>query len=165
MVTNIVLVVIYAAYLKPAPALSVFHHARVRTMAAAMIALVMLVYALLLSRVENPHGLGKLSVIAAHYVAPPIYLIWWAATLDNERPGLWDIPLMVAPSVAYMAYVLIHGYVMGTYPYAMLNADRLSTPSMILHGLGMLLALIAACALFIILGRWLAARSPAKPIN
>jgi hypothetical protein len=78
-------------------------------MAAAMITLVMLVYALILARMENPHGLGKLSVIAAHYVAPPLYLAWWIMHARGDTLSLRDIPLMLVPSLAYMAYVLAYG--------------------------------------------------------
>jgi hypothetical protein len=62
---------------------------------------------------------------------------------------------MLAPSIAYMSYVLLLGHLTGSYPYAMLDADRLSPLSMVLHGAGLLLALIAACSAFIGLGRWL----------
>jgi hypothetical protein len=53
-----------------------------------------------------------------------------------------------------MSYVLLLGHLTGKYPYAMLDADRLSTFGMVLHGLGLLLALLAACSHFIALGRW-----------
>jgi cobalamin synthase len=152
--SNILLAVVYAAHLSRSRALRILRDARVRTMAAAMITLVMLVYLFILSRVESPQGLGKISVILAHYVSPPIYLAWWAATSHRDNIGIRDLPYMVAPSIAYMAYVLLLGHLTGTYPYAMLDADRISTWGMVVHGMGLLLALLAACALFIALGRW-----------
>ena len=155
--SNILLVLIYSAYWAPIPALRMLRDARVRMMAAAMITLVMLVYLFVLSRVESPQGLGKVSVIVAHYVAPPLYLAWWAATSHGDNVSIRDLPLMVAPSLAYMSYVLVFGHLTGSYPYAMLDADRLDPLSMALHGLGLLLALIAACSAFIGLGRWLRA--------
>ena len=153
--SNLLLVLIYVAHLEPAQGLHIFRDARVRTMAAAMITLVMLVYMFILSRIENPQGwLGKVSVIAAHYIAPPIYLVWWAAALRDDTISMRDLPLMVAPSVAYMGYVLLLGHLTGKYPYAMLNADQLGLLSMVLHGLGMLIALVGACAGCIALARW-----------
>jgi hypothetical protein len=65
---------------------------------------------------------------------------------------------MVAPSLAYTAYVLLLGHLTDRYPYAMLDADRLSTWGMVVHGMGLLLALLAACTLFIALGHWRYAR-------
>ena len=152
--SNILLVAIYVAHLSRFPALRILRDARVRTMAAAMIMLVMLVYLFILSRVETSQGLGKISVVLAHYIAPPLYIAWWAATSHRDNIGIRDLPFMIAPSIGYMSYVLLLGHLTGRYPYAMLDADRLSTLGMILHGLGLLLALLAACSLFIALGRW-----------
>lgn len=134
--SNILLVAIYAAYLAHIPARRILQDARVRAMAAAMITLVMLVYLFILSRVEAPQGLGKISVILAHYIAPPLYLAWWAASSHGDQLSVRDLPLMMAPSIAYMSYVLLLGHLTGSYPYAMLDADRLSPLSMVVHGLG-----------------------------
>ena len=128
-VTNILLALIYTAHLKPSRTLQVFRGARVRTMAAAMIALVMLVYALILARTENPHGLERVSVIAAHYITPPIYLLWWAATSGRDRLDLRDVPAMLAPSIAYMAFMLIHGYVRAQTATRQSLARRLPAPA------------------------------------
>jgi cobalamin synthase len=57
--SNILLVAVYAAHLSRSRALRILRDTRVRTMAAAMITLVMLVYLFVLSRVEAPQGLGK----------------------------------------------------------------------------------------------------------
>jgi hypothetical protein len=102
-------------------------------MAAAMITLVMLVYLFILSRVEAPQGLGKVSAVLAHYIAPPLYIAWWAATSHRDRISLCDQPFMIAPSIGYMSYVLVVGHLTGRYPYAMLDADRLSTWGVVLH--------------------------------
>ena len=152
--SNILLVAVYAAHLSRSRALRILRDTRVRTMAAAMITLVMLVYLFILSRVEAPQGLGKISAVLAHYIAPPLYIAWWGATSHRDKIGLRDLAFMIAPSIGYMSYVLLLGHLTGRYPYAMLDADRLSTWGMVLHGMGLLLALLAACSLFIALGRW-----------
>jgi hypothetical protein len=140
--SNILLVAVYAAHLSRARALRILRDTRVRTMAAAMITLVMLVYLFILSRVEAPQGPGKVSAVLAHYIAPPLYIAWWAATSHRDRIGFHDLPFMIAPSIVYMSYVLLLGHLTGKYPYAMLDADHLSTFGMVLHGLGLLLALL-----------------------
>jgi hypothetical protein len=152
--SNMLLVAIYAAHLSRARALRILRDTRVRTMAAAMIMLVMLVYLFILSRVEAPQGLGKVSANLAHYIAPPLYIAWWAATSHRDSIGFRDLPFMIAPSIGYMSYVLVLGHLTGRYPYAMLDADRLSTWGMVVHGMGLLLALLAACSLFIAVGGW-----------
>jgi hypothetical protein len=140
--SNILLVAVYAAHLSRARALRILRDTRVRTMAAAMITLVMLVYLFILSRVEAPQGPGKVSAVLAHYIAPPLYIAWWAATSHRDRIGFHDLPFMIAPSIVYMSYVLLLGHLTGKYAYAMLDADHLSTFGMVLHGLGLLLALL-----------------------
>jgi hypothetical protein len=152
--SNILLAAVYAAHLSRSRALHILRDTRVRTMAAAMITLVMLVYLFVLSRVEAPQGLGKVSAVLAHYIAPPLYIAWWAATSHRDRIGFCDLPFMIAPSIGYMSYVLLLGHLTGKYPYAMLDADRLSTWGMVVQGFGLLVALLAACSLFIALGRW-----------
>jgi hypothetical protein len=116
----------------------------------AMILLTMLVYYFVLARTENPQGWAKVSSVAAHYIAPLLYLAWWTAYARTGTLGLRDVPLMLIVPTIYMALVLTLGYVTGRYPYAMLDANRQGDGGVALHGLGLLLLLVLLC--FAVLG-------------
>ena len=77
--SNILLVAVYAAHLSRARALRILRDTRVRTMAAAMITLVMLVYLFILSRVEAPQGLGKISIVGSFVLLVFVIGIWFVA--------------------------------------------------------------------------------------
>ena len=144
--SNFALVLVYAAALAPAERRPAWLASPLaRATALSMILLTMLVYYFVLARTENPHGWAKVSSIAAHYVAPVLYLAWWMAYARTGTLGLRDVPPMLIVPAVYMALVLALGYVTGRYPYAMLNADRQGEGGVALHGLGLLMLLVLLC--------------------
>ena len=135
-----------------------------------MILLTMLIYYFVLARTENPQGLAKVSSIAAHYIAPVLYLAWWTVYARTGTLGLRHVPPMLIVPTVYMALVLALGYVTGRYPYAMLDANRQGDGAVALHGLGLLVLLVLLCLAVVGLDRLQARRAqrrdaPARPIG
>lgn len=152
--SNLLVVLVYAAELAPRERRPELLVAPVtRATALAMILLTMTIYYFILSKTENPQGLAKASSVAAHYIAPALYLLWWWL---YARRGVLEprhVPAMLVVPVNYMAVVLVLGHITGRYPYSMLNADRLSAGAVALHGIGLLVALVLLCLAIIGLDR------------
>jgi len=147
--TNLALVLVYAAALFPGRGLSPFRHPVVRASAAASIVLVMGFYHLLLSGLWNPQGLYKVTDVALHYLAPVAYLAWWAVYVPHGRLAWRDVLLMLAPSLAYLVYIMARGALVHEYPYAILAADELGYGQVAINAVFVALALALISALLI----------------
>jgi hypothetical protein len=158
--SNLALVLVYAAALAPTERRPAWLSSPLtRATALAMILLTMLIYYFVLARTENPQGWAKVSSIAAHYIAPVLYLAWWTVYARTGTLGLRHVPLMLIVPTVYMALVLALGYVTGRYPYAMLDANRQGDGAVALHGLGLLVLLVLLCLAVVGLDRLQARRA------
>jgi hypothetical protein len=147
--TNLMLVLIYAAELWPRPWLSWFHQPVTRGMMAAAIALVMGFYHLILAETWDPQGYNLVADTALHYVTPIIYLLWWLLFVRHGSLRFADIPAMLLPPTIYLIYVLIRGAIVGEYPYAILEADSIGYGMVALNVLAVLVALTVLCAVVV----------------
>jgi hypothetical protein len=122
---------------------------------ATSIAFVGLAYHFLLRNSWNPQGLQLLATILLHYVIPVLYLVhWW---FDSPKASLrWILPVVwgVYPTV-YLFYALLRGRLIGSYPYAFIDAAAIGYGRTMINGVGLLFA-------FIVLGLLVAALDRAR---
>ncbi len=124
--TNLMLILIYAAYLFPNIATLGFLRAPLtRASAAAAISLVFLYYHFVLSPIWNPEGLAAITDTSLHYVLPITYLAWFALFNRSGSMTFWNIAKMLAGPLLYLAYILVRGTFIGEYPYPAFNMDDL----------------------------------------
>lgn len=123
--TNLTLVLVYLSDLVPWGWLGWFRTATTRAMMAGVMVLVMVFYHLLLSGIWDPQGLFKVADVSLHYVTPILYVIWWALA-GRRGPVAWAaVPVMLIPSLIYLAYVMARGAMINEYPYPILEAHKL----------------------------------------
>lgn len=122
--TNLWLLVCYLADLTQWRWLALFRRATMQASAAAFITLVMLFYHFMLAPYLQMEGPLLFATYLLHYVAPLIFLAWWALALPHGRLGWGRIPLILLPGVAYVAWVLLRGAVVHEYPYDILDAGK-----------------------------------------
>ena len=151
--TNLAVVLAYAAELWPTLLLGWFRLPVTRGMLAAALALVGIFYHLILAETWAPEGLGLACDITLHYVTPALYLLWWLATARHGRLDWSDIWSMLLPPTIYLVYVMARGAVVGEYPYPVLAADRLGYVQVALNIGGVLVGLAALCAIVVGLDR------------
>jgi hypothetical protein len=122
---------------------------------ATSIAFVGLAYHFLLRNSWNPQGMQLLATMLLHYVIPVLYLVhWW---FDSPKASLrWILPMVwgVYPTV-YLFYALIRGRLIGSYPYAFIDAATIGYGRTLINGVGLLIA-------FIVLGLLVAALDRAR---
>jgi hypothetical protein len=156
--TNLWLLLIYAAELSGARWLAWFRLPVIQASAAAFITLVMLFYHFILA--PNLHLEGGLAVAnyLLHYLAPILYLVWWAIAARHGSLRWGQLPQMLLPGVAYVAWVLLRGAVVGEYPYNILDAGRFGYLRVAM-GVGVLLVVVSFfCAALVLADGWLAQR-------
>ena len=123
--TNVILVLIYLAELLSTPRLALFRSPVVRGFMAANIALVALYVYFVLRHLSEMDGLLQLADTILHYLCPTLYLLWWVVV---QRHGLlrWaNLPMMLAPTLAYFIYIMARGVWVQEYPYPFMNAIKL----------------------------------------
>lgn len=126
---------------------------------AVSIIVVGVAYSLLLRNLWQPQGLQWLANELLHDVMPLVFsLYWWffvpKGTLRIRHIGLW-----ILYPIAYFAYTLLRGHLMGVYPYPFVDVDKLGYALAVVNALGILAGFIAVAVVLIALDRWRGVRS------
>jgi len=122
--TNLWLIVTYLSVSAGVRWLGWFRQPSTMASAAAFITLVMLFYHFMLAPYLQMEGALLYASYLLHYVAPLIYLVWWAIWAPHGTLRLTQIPLILLPGVAYIAWVLLRGAVVNEYPYDILDVTK-----------------------------------------
>ncbi|MCB9994131.1 MAG: Pr6Pr family membrane protein [Hyphomicrobiaceae bacterium] len=152
--TNIFVVLIYlGALVRGQRWLTPFRLPWVRGMAAASITLVMGFYALVLADLWQPEGLFWVCDVALHYVAPILYLAWFALWNRSGTLTYRHITRMLSYPVAYLIYVMFRGEIVGEYPYPVLDVQAHGYLQVAINVAGLLIVLVALCAAAVAIDR------------
>lgn len=159
--TNLGLVLVYLASLVGVLPLGWFRRPRTQALMAAYITLVMVFYHFMLAPYYTFAGGLLVATILLHYVAPLFYLGWWTVFAPHGGLRLGDIPLMMVPGFAYLAWVLVRGAVVNEYPYDILDAGRNGYGGVAL-GVAIIVAAVGVFSVLMVLAdRWLGRRPSA----
>lgn len=147
--TNIMLVLIYAADLWPRQSLRWWRSPVTRGMMAAVMVLVCLFYHFFLAGTWNPQGWFKVADIALHYVTPIFYVLWWVIFTWHGKLKFSDIPIMLLPSTIWLIYAMIRGAIVTEYPYPILEANKLGYGQVAINVLFVLAGVTILCAIVV----------------
>ncbi|KUM28099.1 hypothetical protein AU467_12870 [Mesorhizobium loti] len=137
--TNVAAVMVHASLVSPAgyawfPA---FARPRVRAGVAVAITLVFIIYRTVLAQLWQPQGLFLFSDILLHYVAPPIFVLWWLIAGADGSTRWRDISWWMIYPLAYLAYALIRAPFAGEVPYPFLDVAKNGAISVAIWSLGL----------------------------
>lgn len=161
--TNLGLVLVYAAVLTGWRWLGWFRQPRTQALMAGFITLVMVFYHFMLAPYYQMEGALAVATVLLHYVAPIAYLVWWLAFAGHGTLKFSDIPMMWIPGLVYVAWVLIRGALWAReYPYDILNPDKFGYGGVAI-GVGIIfVAVTIFCAVLVFLDRLLGRRDEAR---
>lgn len=121
---NLGAVLVYVAEIWDPWWLRWFRRPYVHLVVLAMLMLVMGFFHVMLAPLYTFEGALAVANLLLHYVAPLLYLGWWAAFSPHGTVRLGHVPLMLLPGLAYLALVLVRGAIVGEYPYAIVDAGQ-----------------------------------------
>jgi len=155
--SNTVLILIYVADLSGARWMGWFRNPVTKGGMAGIMMLVMFFYHFMLAPYlpDLPQAID-ISNILLHYVTPALYLVWWAGFSSHGTLRYRQLPLMLVPGLAYVAYVEIRGPIAGEYPYTILDpravehGDPLGGPLTVAISVGVLVLLVAIFDLLLV---------------
>ena len=118
------------------------------------ITLVGLAYHLLLRNIWDPQGLQKLADVSLHYAVPVLTVLhWWFAVPPGRMR--WQAPLVWAVwPLAYLAYALLRGLWLQSYPYPFIDVIVLGYPRILVNALALLVVFLLVGTLFVAVARW-----------
>lgn len=163
--SNTVLLLVYIADLSGARWLGWFRDPVTKAGMAGIMMLVMFFYHFMLAPYlpELPQAI-EISNILLHYVTPVLFLVWWAAWSSHGTLRYRDVPLMLVPGLAYVAYVELRGPLAGEYPYTILDpgyappGGTAAGPLTVAISVGVLVVLVAIFDLLLVFVDGLIAR-------
>lgn len=161
--SNLWLLLIYAASLVSWRWLGWFRQPATLASAAAFITLVMLFYHFVLLPTVRLEGLLAVGSILLHYVAPLIYLAWWTVAAPHGALRLKHLPVMLLPGVAYLAWVLGRGAVVNEYPYDILDAGRFGYGHVATGVATLMAGILVFSVILLVIDGWLGRRSAGNP--
>lgn len=130
---------------------------------AGNIALVIAYFHFFLAPYYHFEGLLAVGNVILHYVAPLLFLGWWALLSPHGSLRFADIPAMLVPGLIYLAWALGRGAVIGEYPYPVLDVQTNGYPQVAM-GAGTIVAAVAAfCAILVLADKALARAKANSP--
>jgi hypothetical protein len=105
-------------------------------------------YALLLRDVYHPEGLILVAIILLHYLGPTAFVLYWLVFVPKGALRPRHIATWLVFPVAYVAYSLVRGAIIGWYPYPFLDVAAagygsvLSTVALMILGFSLVAVLV-----------------------
>ncbi len=155
---NVAVVLVYVSAVTSTNWLSLFRKPVVRGLMAANIALVGLYVFFVLRFLQSLDGAFLIADTMLHYIAPALYVIWWAVTQRHGHLRWSNLPFMLLPTLAYFVYAMARGAWVQEYPYPILNAVRLGYGQVGVNALYMT-AFLSVLSLLVIAADLLLART------
>lgn len=156
--TNTLLVLVYlGAIVRGQRWLMLFRKPITRATAAATITLVATYYHFMLSGLYQVDGLLEVCVIIMHYLAPVLYLIWFAVWNRTGTLKWAAIPKMLVYPLVYLIFILLRGAVTGEYPYPSFDVAALGYGPVAITSVVLLAILVVFNAVAIAIDRSLLA--------
>lgn len=115
-----------------------------RSAALVYIVMVAIIYSLLLRPLWTVAGARLIADSLLHDVLPPLYLLYWIAFVPKGDLRWIDAVYWLSFPLAYFLYILLRGALIGSYPYAFLDAAALGYPRLAVNGVFLLAAFLAA---------------------
>ncbi len=156
--TNLWLLLTYAAVVFGWSWLGWFRRPVIMASAAAFITLVMLYYHFMLAPTLQLEGALGVATVLLHYVTPILYLVWWALFAPHGVLRFQHIGLMLLPGIGYVAWVLLRGAVVHEYPYDILDAGKFGYGGVAIGVAVLLLAVTIFSLVLVAADKWLGLR-------
>ncbi|MFJ2486025.1 Pr6Pr family membrane protein [Pseudomonas sp. NPDC087639] len=121
---------------------------------AVSIVVVGVAYSLLLRHLWHPEGWQFIADELLHDVMPLLFLGYWWCCVPKGTLRLWHLPLWLIYPLAYFAYALLRGHVLGAYAYPFIDVSVLGYPQVFINAGGILVGFVVIGLAVIGLDRW-----------
>lgn len=116
---------------------------------AASIALVGLSYHVLLRHIWNPQGAQWVADVLLHYVTPCLFVLWWLLKAPWPAMRWWSPLVWALYPIAYLAYALLRGLWLGSYPYPFIDVPALGYGRVMVNAFGLLAVFLVIASVLV----------------
>ena len=148
------LVLSYAATSGDSAARRFFLRPSVQGGAVASVVLVALVYNLLLRDPWSSEEFQWVPDELMHDVMPVLFLLYWWFCVSKGHLQWRDVLPWLIYLLAYCAYLLLRGYLIGAYPYDFIDVGKLGYPQMFINAGRVVLGFTLVSLLVVAVDRW-----------
>ncbi|MBA1203405.1 hypothetical protein G7009_16885 [Pseudomonas capeferrum] len=152
--TLVATVLSYAAFGREGAARRWFLSPATSSGIATCIVLVAITYSLLLRHLWQPQGWQRLADGLLHDIMPLLYVLYWWFQVPKGTLRWRHLPLWALVPIAYFAFSLLRGHVIGVYPYPFIDVASLGHARVMLNALAMLAAFLGVGMLVLGLDHW-----------
>jgi hypothetical protein len=131
----------------------------VRAAVAMYIAVVGLVFHFILSATWKPEGLAALGNLVVHYIMPAAVVLDWLLFTPKGRLRWIDPVKWLAFPLVYGLWTVIHGALIGWYPYFFINIDKLGWTRALINYAGLLIFFLIVGTVLVGIDRAFGSRS------
>lgn len=153
--TLAVVVLSYALVQRESAAKRFFLAPTISSGIAASIVVVSLAYNLLLRHLWSPAGFQFIADELLHDVMPVLFLIYWWRYVPKGSLRLKHVGAWVIYPVAYFAYALLRGDLLGQYQYPFIDVSTLGYPHVFVNAGGILVGFVVVALAVVGLDRYL----------
>ena len=122
---------------------------------AVNIVLVSLAYNVLLRHLWQPEGFQFIADELLHDVMPLLFVVYWWRCVPKGALRFKHIGLWVLYPLAYFAYVLLRGDLLGQYQYPFIDVGTLGYPPVFVNAGGILTGFVLIALAVVGLDKWL----------
>jgi len=127
----------------------------------SFILIVGVVYHLLFAHLWQPTGVQLITDKIFHYIAPVLYLIYWALILPKQRLPVYIVLTWLLYPLVYATFTLARGLYTSIYPYPIFDLNKLSISSVALNTTGIFMAYLVTGIVIILVNNVIANRRKA----
>lgn len=120
--------------------------------AMIMITVTGLVYAIVLAPLWHPTGLSVVSNAGLHYLAPPLFILGFALFGPRPRFSFKILGQALIIPIAWLIYTLIHGAIIGWYPYPFIDVNALGYGQVAINVVAIVIGSLAIGAIYLAIG-------------
>jgi hypothetical protein len=132
--------------------------------ATTAIVLVGIAYHFLLRNVWAPEGLQWAADVILHYAVPVALFVYWISFPPRQQLPVWTPLAWCIYPLAYLAYALARGALIGSYPYYFIDVTSLGYSKVLINSLGLLVAFVVIGSVVYGIARF-RNRAPAVPAH
>lgn len=155
--TNLLVVLCFSfLWLKPNSSLGKFFtKPKTRSAITVYIVVVGAIYNIILRFLWNPQGLQKVVDELLHSVIPVLFLVYWFVAVPKNNLLWKNIWMWLIYPLAYFAYTLVRGELIGKYPYPFMDVNKLGYSAVLINSFFITIFFVVLSLILVAIAKWM----------
>jgi hypothetical protein len=159
--TNLLVALCFSfLWLKPQSGLGKFFtKPQTRSALTIYIVVVGAIYNIILRFLWNPQGLQKVVDEMLHSIIPILFLVYWFVAVPKNNLQWKNIWAWLIYPLAYFAYTLVRGELVGWYPYPFMDVNKLGYSDVLINSFFITSFFVVLSFILVAIAKWMSKNS------